>query len=369
MTAQSRNKLVLQYMAELIEVAKQGIFNLDTVTHAKVREITGSTVRGFRETVLIICIGRLLNPEYDPTTELYSCNPRAIYEGPIRSTLRIERIPHGQSGILNVAKAAQGLTMEWAAQRRGGNAAVEVVNIANQVAVADEDLLRSIAAATLAEMLSEAKRITGYQVSIPDEIQLTNINYLFEGMLDHAPDGGNTAQKIIGFALVAHNESIGAKVTVEGHQDRASVTNVTSKKPGDIIEISDDGNVQVVIEVTTKPFGKQRIEESVDAVHVFCEESNQEIQEVMVLCRPMDVPAESKQLSQTNTHMATMEHEGVQFEFVNIYEWLGSLLSRLGTDGRQSLYSTFDEYVNEPNTAQSVKVMWAELHGNQSQQG
>jgi len=259
--------------------------------------------------------------------------------------------------------------MEWAAQRRGGNAAVQVVNIANQVAVAGEDLLRNIAAATLAEMLSEAKRITGYQVSIPDEIQLTNINDLLIGMLDRAPDGGNTAQKIIGFALVAHNESIGAKVTVEGHEDRASVTNVTSKKPGDMVEISDDGNVQVVIEVTTKPFGKQRVEESVDAVHVFCEESNQEIQEVMVICRPTDIPIESKKLSQTNTHMATMEYEGVRFEFVNIYEWLGSLLSRLGMEGRRGLYSTFDEYVNEPNTAQSVKATWAELHGKQSQRG
>ena len=120
MTKEYRNSQVVHHMEQLLSAAKSNKFVINTDTQSKIREIANSTVRGFREIILTICIGRLLEPSYDPTSELYACHPRAIYEGPIRSAIRGERIPHGKSGPLNIAKATQGLTEVDPEIRTGG---------------------------------------------------------------------------------------------------------------------------------------------------------------------------------------------------------------------------------------------------------
>ena len=66
---------------------------------------------------LVVIIGMRLDRSFKASTGLYDCNPRAIYEGPIKEFLIEKEIPHRKSGPLNVAKATVGLDMTWAAQR------------------------------------------------------------------------------------------------------------------------------------------------------------------------------------------------------------------------------------------------------------
>ena len=72
-------------------------------------KLFSTTAWGFREILLVVIIGMRLDRSFKASTGLYDCNPRAIYEGPIKEFLIEKEIPHRKSGPLNVAKA----TVVW----------------------------------------------------------------------------------------------------------------------------------------------------------------------------------------------------------------------------------------------------------------
>src|SRR5690606_24939467 len=98
------------------------------------------------------------------------------------------------------------------------------------------------------------------------------------------PDAGNTPQRIVGLLMKTYHEAFGTGLNVTGHEDGASVTNATSKKPGDITIEKANGDILQVFEVTVKPFSKQRMRESYETVRIYDKYSGSKIVEVTVIC-------------------------------------------------------------------------------------
>ena len=127
-----RNERVRKILDSLYERAVDAGVEIDESAYRdSLEKLFSTTAWGFREILLVVIIGMRLDRAFKASTGLYDCNPRAIYEGPIKEFLIEKEIPHRKSGPLNVAKATVGLDMTWAAQRRPSDVAEEVVNLVN----------------------------------------------------------------------------------------------------------------------------------------------------------------------------------------------------------------------------------------------
>jgi hypothetical protein len=316
---------------------------------------------GFREILFTVAIARVFDSAYLPSERLYDCNPRALYEGPIRSVLVRRRIPRRQSGPLNIAKAAEGLNSAWAAQRRPRNAAIAVLKLIRLVETGGPDQLDTILLAMARRFAESALMIQQYLVDVGDNSDPVYLAKLFADLIVYAPDSGNTAQRISGLLLLHHGSMAG--IEVEGHADRASTTSGTSKKAGDIIEKFPDGSL-VIYEVTTKPFGPHRVHESWDSLAQIGLAGDQLI-EVIVICRPEDVHPDAEVPPVGTMLLGTLVHDGVVYRFVDLSEWMMAMLLRLSLDRRALVYLQLDAYIAQPNTALAVKQFWQNWHNEQ----
>src|SRR5688500_12244720 len=122
-TKAERDERIRALLEALFDQAAEGRGRVAPEVDRDLTVIFSVTQWGFREILLTVVIARMLDSGYRPSRALYDCNPRALYEGPIRSVLSGRRIPHRLSGPLNIAKAAAGLNRSWAAQRRPKQAA------------------------------------------------------------------------------------------------------------------------------------------------------------------------------------------------------------------------------------------------------
>ncbi len=349
-------------MIDLLIKATKKEFQLDSSLLWKIAQVCSTTAWGFREILLVICIARLLDSAYSPTTSLYTCNPRALYEGPIRKELYEAGIPHRKSGPLNIAKATQGINHAWAAQRRPKNIAEAIVGLAEWIEKSDTEDLKNFAAALLAQLLIEAKRVAEYNITVKEEADIKHLEYLCWQLIDEVPDAGNTPQRIVGLLLVAYHEQILSESIADGYADRASTTSTTSKKPGDITEMDKLGNIIAVYEVTVKPFDEQRISDSAETILEYSKATSMDIPEIFVLCRDSDVHPSAIRNRSNSLHLATMLFRGLTYQFLNIYQWLTAALSRLSPKSRIRFYRDLNDYIADANTSEKVKSFWRELH-------
>ena len=357
-----RNVRVGRLMKEALERARKGDFSVSAKTQARIETLFETTTWGFREIVLVIVVGRLLDDGYRPGKALYDCNPRALYEGPILGVLRTEGIPARKSGPLNIAKAAQGLSKEWAAQRRPKWVADEVVRLVKAIEDMDQTELEDFSAALHARFLEEATRVAALSVTTPPESDPQHLYETSVELIDEVPDSGNTPQRIIGHLMEAYHTELQTGIVVTGHLDRASVTSTTSKKPGDINEEQADGTVLCVYEVTVKPFGEARMIDSYETVKRFSTGKTSPIREVVVICRPSDVhPGIEPDSRISAIYLGKLEHQNLTYHFINIYEWIIAQLSRMPVDARLSFHQELSEYIADPNTSEAVKTYWADL--------
>ncbi|MBY0232453.1 MAG: hypothetical protein K2W96_24510 [Gemmataceae bacterium] len=320
-----------------------------------------TTSRGFREVLLVILLAKLRDPAYDPATDYYACNPRALYEGPIRTALTARRIPRGLSGPLNVTKGARGITAEWAARRRPREAAEAVVAMVAHLTAATPEARREFGVFLCRRFLLAAAQVAALAVETPPESDPCLLFDLCEDVIRVAPFRGNTPQRIVGYLLEAHLRQTAAGSTVSGHLDDASATSTTSKKPGDICEWSAEGKPLRVYEVTVKRFDEQRIEEAAGSIAAWCRESVQAIDEVLVLCREEDVPEEIERSEKSGLLYGAAEHHGLRFVFADLMEWIAAALLRLSCEARLWFMEAWSAYVAEPSTALDLKERWKEL--------
>jgi hypothetical protein len=185
--------------------------------------------------------------------------------------------------------------------------------------------------------------------------ELQSLSGLVRQLITRVPDGGNTAQRIVGLALQSlHSESSNS---VDGVEDNASTTNATSKKPGDIAISDNKGRVLMVFEVTTKMFGEQRIAECTQSLNTYLDASSDVIDSVTVLCLPENVPAEIRaDTSGSPIVIGTTNDGAFNYEFVELLNWIDATVASMPVSVRQLFFNSLTAYINHFQTNAAVRA-------------
>lgn len=322
----------------------------------EVESLFQTSIWGHREIVLTILMARLLNPKFKASENFYACNPRSVFEHPIRKALREYGIPHRKSGPLNVAKNSKKINKDWATDKHGGDIAMNVVKIVKKIESVSGKDLRKFSSAYVARYRHEAKRVKEMRVKLPAQENPVYLSKLCVDLINTVPDGGATPQIVIGLLMEAMVKDRKASVYISGHRDSVSTTNTTSKKPGDIIE-KINGDAQIIYEVTTKVFSDDRMIESHESVMDY----DKSLKDVVVICRPQDVP-ESLTEKTSSYVMAITQFRELAYYFINIYDYVQSSILLLTPAGRKSFYEELIKYVNSTNTSEKVKRYFKQWH-------
>lgn len=355
LTTKERDTFIYKKLVELLKKKTKPTFSRP-FSSKEIESLFTTSIWGHREIVLTIVMARFLNPKLKASQDFYSCNPRSIFEHPIRKALREFDIPHRKSGPLNVAKNSKKINKDWATDKHGGGIAMDVVSIVKKIERISKKQFEKFAAAYISRYNQEAKRIKEMKVKIRIQENPIFITKLCNNLIDSVPDGGATPQVIVGLLMetIAHDRNSQVKIT--GHRDSVSTTNTTSKKPGDIIEKIQNGS-QMIYEVTTKRFSDDRLIESYESVMAY----DKSITGVIVICRPQDVP-EPLTGSKTSYVMTETQFKELAYYFINIYDYIESTLIFLTAKGRRCFYKELMEYVNKINTSEKVKKYFKQWH-------
>ena len=360
---ENRNEKIKKFLEALYQKAIKPDFQPDEMQYKRsMDKLFETTAWGFREILLVVVVGMDLDSSFRASTGLYSCNPRAIYEGPIKEFLIEKDIPHRKSGPLNVAKATVGLDPTWAAQRRPSDVAEAVVSLVKFLESADDTTLaiENVGVSLLRRLIAQAQYLSALAVDIDPSEDPVHLYDLCHEMIIRAPDAGNTPQKIAALLLKCYHDFFHTGIKVTGSEDRASVTSTTSKKPGDINE-EGAGEIYKVYEVTVKPFDLARIRDSFDCISIYNDDHASDIHEITVICRREDCPPDMVG-SGLHTYLGRYNYQNVVYYFWDIYEWIAIMLQHMTPEGRRAFYVLLNDYVNETNTAATVKRLWREFH-------
>ena len=363
----ARNDRVTDILNSFFEQASNEELGIDETLYSEhLDKLFTTTAWGFREILLVVIVGMKLDAEFRASTRFYNCNPRAIYETPIKKFLIEKNLPHRKSGPLNVAKAAEGLNAAWAAQRRPKAVAESVVQIIDLLECKDTEFIDRVGISLLRRFLAETRRVETFNIEIDPSSDPEWLFHLSSELIDKAPDAGNTPQKIAALLLSIHHLHMNTRIRVTGGEDRASVTSTTSKKPGDVNEESSEtGEIFKVYEITVKPFDLARIRDSYDCIKTYNTENGTDIREIIVICRPEDCPEEING-SQMNIYLGSYRYQDVIYYYWDIYEWICFMLQRMTNEARSDYYELLNSYIADINTAEAVKQLWQNLHGDEN---
>lgn len=362
-----KNKKAVRYtevtklLEELVEKVNKNDFIIKPVIANDLSTLFSTTAWGFREITLVVIVARLLDQNFKASEALYDCNPRPLFEGPIRDLFIKYSIPTRKSGPLNVAKATVGINDEWAGQRRPKEVAKSVVNLVQWIEASSLEEVRNLGVCLMAKFLAEAERVESLNFEVDPKSDPNFIAIACTKLINKTPDAGNTPQRIFGLLLNKYHEDLNTGINVTGYEDRASTTSLTSKKPGDVNEETSSGEILRIYEVTVKPFNMQRIKESYDTVKAYTKENDTSINEILVVCRMIDIPVEMEPTNLGGV-MGKYTYRDMEYYFIDIYEWMMLQLLRMTPNARILFYESLDEYISHPNTAEKVKGLWIEIN-------
>lgn len=360
-----RNERVRKILDSLYARAVDAGVEIDESAYKdSLEKLFSTTAWGFREILLVVIIGMRLDRTFKASTGLYDCNPRAIYEGPIKEFLIEKEIPHRKSGPLNVAKATVGLDMTWAAQRRPSDVAEEVVNLVSFMEADNADnetRINDVGTSLLRRLIAYSDSIEALSIAIDPTSDPEFLFHLCYELITKTPDAGNTPQKIAAYLLKNYHTFLHTGVIVTGEEDRASVTSTTSKKPGDINEEIPEGVIRKVYEITVKHFDLARIRDSYDCVSIYNDSNEADIHEIIVICRMEDCPPDMKP-SGLHGYLGSYAYQDIMYYYWDIYEWIANTLQRMTNEARIGFYLNLNAYIDDINTSESVKKLWKKLH-------
>ncbi len=160
--ASIRNSFITQILTELFAAIEAGDVTPDRELTLQIEVLFNTTTWGFRETLLVICIAQRLDPAFKSSEDFYACNPRSLYEGPIRAELDRRGIPSRQSGPLNVAKGAKKINSQWAAGREPRRVADQVVALVERIEQMERTELQNFTKLLLSRFLQEKTIVETY---------------------------------------------------------------------------------------------------------------------------------------------------------------------------------------------------------------
>lgn len=323
----------------------------------ELKEIFECNTMGFREMLATIVYAKFLDPNYSPRGDLYSCNPRSLYEQGIKPVLDERGIPCGQSGPLNIAKATSSLNEQWAAQRRPENVAKSLLKVVDWAVTLSDQRLQDFAVRIGVSFDLLASHALETQISLSKEDSPFIISTALWKLIKEHPLGGTIPQAACGLILEAeHLNSAGFEV--EGARDSVSTTNKTSKKPGDLIVRRGHEFVRVY-EVTVKKFNEQRVREAAQSLSSYFKEGGfPEGFSVLVVCRPEDIPNLSRP-SDSNYFLGELEHNGINFLFFDIYQWTQGKIAEFSKPQRDYFLHEFTSILNGVRIPAAVRDSWS----------
>lgn len=358
-SAEDRNQQIHDLLVSLFQEAKTSEGAFDTpFTSEDVEKLFNSHIWGHREITLTIILARMIDSSFRASEDFYACNPRSIFEKPIRSFLLELGIPCKKSGPLNVAKNVQKINADWAKNKQGDDLAMTVVKLVNSIESASQEELHKFAVSFISRYAQEAGKVEKLKFEPEENEDPLFLANLCNALIGEVPDGGTTPQIICGLLIEISNLDRDSNVEVTGHRDSVSTTNTTSKKAGDVIENIADKST-FVYEITVKPFDSSRLRESFEAIKSF--ESNNRIRDIYVICRLEDIPSELSN-PRPSYLLGALEYEDLMYWFIDIEEWILQQLLFLTPDGRKRFYQELTDHVNNINTSEKVKLYFANWH-------
>lgn len=333
----------------------------DDSAQEKLERIVAAKEPSYREVLLCIVAHMLIDPELEASKNWYAFHPRGIYDkGPVKRFLMEHGIPHTKSGPLNITKAAN-INSAWAERRDSSDIANCVIDVVSYLESHNSiSEIQEIGVSLIKKLLREAKRIQELSVEVKPSTDPDYISDLCIKLIDNVPNSGNTPQQIASKLLKYYHLSMHSEIRVTGGDDRASVTSTTSNKPGDVNE-EWCNRILKVYEITVKPFDEERIIDSYDCIEKFNQHSEQQIREVIVICRPKDCPNQIR-TSGLSLYLGSIDHQNVRYYFWNIYEWVVSMLQKMPDEGKEFFLRSLNCYINDANTSEAVKIEWRKLH-------
>jgi hypothetical protein len=315
---------------------------------------------GFRELLATIVFAKWLDPTYSARSDLYSCNPRPLYERYLKPVFDERGIPSGQSGPLNIAKATPALNEQWASQRRGAGVAKALLRVSDWLASQPDDIVILFAGEVGARFDKLAHEAKSTRITLTPNTSSVTLSKACAKLIAQYPLSGAIPQTVCG--LILETEFLASDlVFVEGTRDSASTTNRTAKKVGDLTISNSEGVLERVYEVTVKPFSTQRVREAVQSVRAYFEPGDiPENFVVLVLCRPEDIP-DNVERTERSSILGELEIGGVIFEFIDIYEWISTKLVEFSINHRQYFFDEIVEYLNGVRIPAEVRSAWAKF--------
>ena len=328
--------------------------------HPEMHSIVASKTLGFRELLLVIVLARVLDQNYQATVDLYGCSPRAMYEGPIRRFLEDKRVPCGQSGPLNIAKAIKKIDTAWASTRRPRSDAEALLRVVEALESSDTGFANFTLECLLGLLLTFSVPRQSPKKHDAMHLQAPAMSEALKAMILKVPDRGNTAQRITGLLLHSYIAEVGSRYSVSGGEESVFATNTTSKKAGDLVVFKDPARPWMVYEVTTKSFGIQRMSEAVQASVRFANSSGKFPAETTVLCLPDNVPLDAR-INSGGLLIGSAQYDGHEFVFVDLLHWIESMVTALPYEAKSRFVLKWEEILSHPNVRSEVRNSWSEL--------
>lgn len=340
----------------------EGYFFSDIPDHQEFDDLSGdldavfeSSSLGFRELLATVVYGKLLDHTYDPSSGLYACNPRSLYEIDMRPVLVARGVPCGQSGPLNIAKATRSLDSQWAAQRRPKAHAEAVLRLVGESMNFEPAKLRVFAAELGRRFSADALAVALSQNDLAPVDSAVRLAAVAKELIERYPLKGESPQRVCGIALETEFRQ-DALTVVHGVTDSASTTNTTSGKLGDL-SVERHGETISIYEVTVKPFSEQRISEALQSIAAHFDGDPPAGLVVQVLCRAQDVPS-SCVPSGLGGYLGEHVTAGVVFEFLDIYEWLAIKIASWRLEDRNYFFEQVQAFLNSPRVPIKVRNWW-----------
>lgn len=310
-------------------------------------------VWGHREVLITVLLAMSHDNLFKASADLYACNPRSVYGNVIKPFLRSKGVPCNQDGVLNVAKGANSLDEYWAAQRSPSQPAEALIRL---VRVAEKDgskKLKVIAINLLSKFASEASGVRLSTPSAPSGLSSQNLSRLLRELVFEVVDSGNTAQTICA-ALV---QVLNPLHRVLGYGERASTTNTTSNKPGDVVVYGPSNEPLMVYEVTQKDFSLKRINESLDSLQAY----GDQVKQINVICPADNMPGQEVFSGlEGELKLRAVDMGGVTFQFFPLDLWIDSQVFSLNLESRKLVLDLLHTYVSNPQTSSKLRQTYGE---------
>ena len=356
MTASGRPMRINAMISRGADEVRAGVdvrSKLPAEQRSQVHRLCSAKVQGYREVLLTAVVAWLDGVHFNPCDgDFYECKPRAVFEKGIRPALVTLGLKSRKSGPLNVAKAQRKLDESWAASRDDPATAMLVVVLLRWIVASPSERARIVLFALLAELIDEAGELKSLSIAAPTSASATETCRQLVGLIARAPNAGNTAQLIVHAALKILHEHSGAQIDEIG---RASETNLTSKKPADVSVAVPWSRRIHLYEITTKMIDENRIRDSDESVLQHGDGANC----VTWLCIIPDNISTLKLVAPVITTAS-----GVRHEFVDLRQWLATVIELLGEDRRNRYLGLITQHINNPQTDGIVKTAWREIHKN-----